>query len=117
MIKMSKISKKDLATVCGLCCSTCNFAGKLCKEPCSVAKGKMRWGQCQIYTCCAEKGFEHCGLCPDFPNCKPMIDIEMIEKKMGIPIDNKIRMENLKRRMEIGTEKWVEEMEEKSIEG
>ena len=45
-----------------------------------------------------------------------MIDIEMIEKKMGIPIDNKIRMENLKRRTELGTEKWVEEIEEKSIE-
>ena len=110
---MSELSKKDLATVCGLCCVNCFGAGKLCKEPCSVAKGKMVWGQCQIYTCCAEKGLEHCGLCSDVPNCKPMTDIEAIEKKFGIPIGNKIRMENLKRRMEIGTEKWVEEQEAK----
>ncbi|MDY6930938.1 MAG: DUF3795 domain-containing protein [Halobacteriota archaeon] len=72
----------------------------------------MRWGQCQIYLCCEEKGYEHCGLCPDFPDCKPMIDIEGIEKRLNIPIDNKLRMKNLRRRMQLGTEKWIDEMQE-----
>lgn len=105
------MSKNDLATVCGLCCSTCVAPGILCREPCTIVKGKIRWGQCAIYTCCAEKGFEHCGFCPDVPNCKPMMDIEKIEKKFGIPMDDKIRMENLKRRVELGTEKWIEGQE------
>jgi len=72
----------------------------------------MRWGQCQIVPCCEEKGYEHCGLCPDFPNCKPMIDIEDIEKRLNIPIDNELRMKNLKRRIELGTGKWIDEMTE-----
>lgn len=40
-----------------------------------------------------------------------MMDIEKIEKKFGIPMDDKIRMENLKRRVELGTEKWIEGQE------
>jgi len=103
--------KNWVATVCGLCCSVCSLAGKICNEPCSIAKGEMIWGLCPIYACCAEKGFEHCGFCPDFPNCEPMKYIEDLEKTLGIPMNNKIRARNLKRRMEIGTEKWIEEME------
>ncbi len=106
------MSKKELATVCGLCCSACNLAGEFCKEPCSVAKGKMNWGQCPVYTCCTEKGFEHCGLCPDFP-CWVLDALESLEKGLNLPVNNEIRGRNLKRRTEIGTEKWVEEMEAK----
>ncbi|MDY6865461.1 MAG: DUF3795 domain-containing protein [Halobacteriota archaeon] len=106
------ISKDTNATVCGLCCLACDFQGKLCIKPCSAARGKMRWGQCQIYLCCEDKGYEHCGLCPDFPGCEPMVEIEGIEKRLNIPIDNKLRMKNLKRRMELGTKNWIDEMVE-----
>jgi hypothetical protein len=37
--------------------------------------------------------------------------IEGLEKTLSIPMNNKIRAMNLKRRMEIGAEKWIEEME------
>jgi len=110
-----KISKKEMATVCGLCCSVCNIGtGIICDGPCSVVKGRMKWGLCPIFSCCSKKKLEHCGFCKDFPYCDPMKEIENLEKMLNIPMNNKIRAKNLTRRAEIGTNEWVKEMEEKS---
>jgi len=55
---------------CGEFCGSCPYhTGE--KQPscpgCDVVKGKPFWGECEVYTCIAEHGVEHCGLCGEFP--------------------------------------------------
>ena len=52
---------------CGLHCTTCTY-----KEPCGCGgcietNGHPFHGACPVAQCCQEKGFYHCGECPDFP--------------------------------------------------
>jgi len=63
----------ELLTVqsrCGLLCHGCNsFLNSSCKG-CIALNGKASWrdhGYCNESKCCIDKGFNHCGECPDFP--------------------------------------------------
>ena len=75
---------------------------------------------CSIYKCCTDKGLEHCGLCPDVP-CEMLKRTVKLWEKLAdtsdlilyVPLEE--LTEGLRRRTELGTEKWVEEMEEKHV--
>lgn len=54
-------------TRCGLNCETCAY-----REPCKcggciATMGRPFHGECPVAACCQQKGFEHCGMCPDLP--------------------------------------------------
>lgn len=52
---------------CGTDCSTCGFKEKFNCNGCVEQKGKIFWGECDIYKCASEKGYAHCGECPALP--------------------------------------------------
>ena len=58
---------------CGTDCNTCRFKEKFNCGGCAEQKGKIFWGECDIYKCAAEKNFKHCGECPELP-CKSLMD-------------------------------------------
>ena len=106
---------KALAPVCGLYCGSCEYFEKPC-QGCGNVKGKPFWTAqmkdkiCSLYNCCInQKKLEHCGLCNEFP-CgifitlrDPSLSEEEAEKAL------RDRQNELIRRREIGTEKWLEE--------
>jgi hypothetical protein len=110
----------NLAAVCGLYCGSCEYLGERCRG-CGYIEGKPFWTAefgveaCPLYACCvSEKSLEHCGLCGDLP-CKlflefhdPSLSPEEAEASV------RERWEQLLERKKIGTEQWVESMEEKS---
>lgn len=110
------MNKKNYAPVCGIYCGNCGYLGKQC-EGCGYVDGKPFWttqipsGICPIHDCCRnQKQMEHCGLCEDFP-CK--IFLELRDPDMSddaFKKSLKTRQEALKRRTEIGTEKWLQEV-------
>jgi hypothetical protein len=52
---------------CGADCCTCEHRAKDGCPGCSVANGKLFWGECTLFTCCVAKALDHCGQCPEFP--------------------------------------------------
>ena len=52
---------------CGLDCGKCPSRAEAGCPGCQGAAGKMYWGECQVATCCIEKGVAHCGECDEFP--------------------------------------------------
>jgi hypothetical protein len=107
---------KNYAPACGIYCGNCNFLGQQCKG-CGYVKGKPFWtaqipsGVCPIHDCCSnKKQKEHCGQCGNFP-CK--IFLELRDPNMSDEEFQKsltTRQGALKRRTEIGTEKWLFEL-------
>jgi hypothetical protein len=107
---------KNLAPVCGLYCGSCERLGKDCRG-CGHVQGKPFWTAimkmdvCPLHGCCAgKKQIEHCGLCDELP-CNtfqqfhdPALSPE--EAKQSVLS----RQEALRRRKEIGTERWLEKM-------
>lgn len=63
--------EKKLESICGLECDKCSYREPHNCPGCGVAKGSMFWGNCNIATCCLEKGLEHCGHCCKFA-CKDL---------------------------------------------
>ncbi len=107
---------KNYAPVCGIYCGNCSFLGEQCKG-CGYVDGKPFWtaqipsGICPIHDCCSnQKKMEHCGLCGDFP-CKIFLELRdpnMSDEEFQESLNS--RQEALKRRSEIGTEKWLIEI-------
>ncbi len=67
------MSRKELETVCGLCCGDCAYLKDGC-QGCNAEKGAPFWTQfagvtvCPVYDCCVnERRLEHCGLCDSMP--------------------------------------------------
>ena len=52
---------------CGIDCDICKHKEETGCKGCRVNKGKIFWGECDLYDCSSSKKFEHCGLCADFP--------------------------------------------------
>lgn len=52
---------------CGLLCSTCSFAQSHNCKGCHATQGNPFYGECHIAQCAINKGFSHCGQCPDMP--------------------------------------------------
>lgn len=69
---------------------------------CAYQLGLTRHGECAIFQCCvAERGLEHCGLCPDFP-CDVFRD--------SLPADElECRVRALRQRAAKGTDEWLAE--------
>ena len=52
---------------CGLLCSHCDYISKCECRGCTESDGHPFHGECSIAKCCIERGWEHCGLCDQFP--------------------------------------------------
>jgi len=110
------MNNTNYAPVCGIYCGNCDFLGEQCKG-CGHVKGKPFWTAqipseiCPIYDCCRNhKLIEHCGLCDDFP-CE--IFLELRDPNLNDEeFQNSLaeRKKTLKRRKEIGTERWLLEV-------
>jgi hypothetical protein len=105
----------NLAAVCGLFCGECEHLGLKCRG-CGQQKGKPFWTAtmkiegCPLYICCVDKKhLEHCGFCAELP-CRtfnelrdPSLSDEEAQKALAA------RRNELIRRKQIGTEKWLGE--------
>ena len=58
---------------CGTDCNACQFKEEFNCGGCDKQKGKIFWGECDIFKCSFDKGFEHCGQCKELP-CKELMD-------------------------------------------
>jgi general stress protein 26 len=63
---------EELLTVqsrCGLLCKWCTYREQFNCGGCLAMNGKAPWGHgdCDVAKCCLDKGYLHCGECPDFP--------------------------------------------------
>lgn len=55
---------------CGLHCTECEFKRSGDSDGCDGCEkmdGKIFWGECPVALCCKNKGFTHCGECPNIP--------------------------------------------------
>lgn len=106
----------NYAPVCGIYCGNCPFLGQKCKG-CGYLDGKPFWtsqlpsGVCPLHDCCRnKKGFEHCGQCDEFP-CKAFLDLrdpDMSDEEFRKSLEQ--RKNALKRRTEVGTKEWLQEV-------
>lgn len=124
-----KEDKKALAAPCGLYCGVCGvyiatrdnnqkFKEKLTtvygvpveEIHCMGCLSDNTWffcKQCDIKSCCQEKGYEGCHQCNDFP-CKHINDF-------AFPVGKRVIMRAIPTWRELGTEKWMEEEERRYI--
>jgi hypothetical protein len=108
----------NFAPVCGLYCGECEYLGKQC-QGCGYVEGKPFWaaqvpsGVCPFHDCCRNrKKLEHCGLCNDSP-CNMFTELRdpnMSEEEFQASLVK--RKMALKRRTEIGTDRWLLEVSE-----
>jgi len=106
---------KALAPVCGLYCGSCAYFQKQC-QGCGHVNGKPFWTAqikdkiCSLYNCCInQKQLEHCGLCNEFP-CETFTELR--DPSLGEEEARQAllaRQNELVKRKEIGTERWLEE--------
>ena len=54
-------------SVCGIDCDICKYREEQNCNGCRSNKGKIFWGECDLYECCNSRNLKHCGLCADFP--------------------------------------------------
>jgi hypothetical protein len=81
----------QLIGMCGAYCGACEWKEKTNCPGCQAAAGKPFWGACGVAGCALEKGFKHCGSCPQVP-------CETLQSFFDNPEhgDNGERLENLK---------------------
>jgi hypothetical protein len=105
------------APVCGIYCGACEYlSNKMC-QGCGYVEGRPFWtaqvpgGVCPLHACCRnQKNLEHCGLCAEFP-CKTFLELRdpsMSDEAFKKSLE--IRAGALRRRAEVGTEKWLLEV-------
>lgn len=58
---------KEMIAYCGTYCGACKWREKTGCKGCKANAGVMFWGECDKAKCCIEKGYEHCGECPELP--------------------------------------------------
>ncbi len=58
---------KQMIGMCGAYCGICEWRPKTDCPGCQAARGDMFFGECTVAKCCVDKGFTHCGECPDLP--------------------------------------------------
>lgn len=101
----SDMSRRRFAAACGEYCRSCGPVSAGTCRGCAYQLGMTPAGEeCRIYVCAvAQRGLEHCGLCPDFP-CplfRSSASPEIVER----------RIRSLRRRAAVGTERWLDEQE------
>lgn len=57
----------QLIGMCGAYCGICEWKAITNCPGCQAAGGKMFWGECVVARCAIDKGFQHCGTCPEVP--------------------------------------------------
>ncbi len=92
------------AGFCGDYCGKCPNFGLSC-DGC----GPLSKPECHFILCCLERHIPHCGLCEDFP-CEAL-NAFVPDDRAGCPPGYHI--ENLRARVEIGTEAWLEKQRER----
>ena len=58
---------RQMIGICGAYCGVCEWKEKTGCAGCQANQGNMFWGESGVAKCAIEKGFEHCGLCPELP--------------------------------------------------
>lgn len=113
------MAQEELAAVCGLYCGSCEYLGERCPG-CGRIEGRPFWtaefgvDTCPLYACCVHgKDLEHCGLCVELP-CRLFLEFhDPALSPQEAEASVRERQEQLLRRKEVGTEQWLESMEEK----
>ena len=77
-----------------------------CKKVC---RERVKAPACEMRKCCLEKGIGHCGFCGLLP-CKELAEF-VPDDRPGCEPGYHIR--ELRRRVEIGTEAWLKEQQDK----
>lgn len=97
--------RRKLAAVCGRHCGECDAHANGSCCGCGYQLGKTRRGECTVFQCCVvERGLEHCGLCLDFP-CQLFMSL-------ADPREVARRYKALRQRGELGTNHWLEYVED-----
>lgn len=52
---------------CGICCNSCERKEQVHCKGCLEMKLPFWGGECEVKSCCEERGLDHCGVCPEFP--------------------------------------------------
>lgn len=82
---------KNMMAMCGTYCGICQWKDSIGCHGCKECGGTMFWGICDKAACCIDKGYDHCGLCPDMP-CEKLKDL-FSDPEHG---DQGARLHNLK---------------------
>ena len=64
---------------CGLHCTGCNWKESHGCGGCIETNGNPFHGECPVAVCCQDKGFVHCGECPNIP-CKLLTEYSYHEE-------------------------------------
>ncbi len=93
-----------LAAYCGDYCGRCPQYGTECRgcEPSAHP-------DCHFINCCQEKFIQHCGLCDEFP-CETLRNFV---PDNGPKCPAGFHVENLRNRVIVGTEAWIEAQQAK----
>ena len=54
-------------SICGIDCDKCKHKLENGCNGCRSVRGKVFWGECDLYKCCIEKNKNNCGKCGIFP--------------------------------------------------
>ncbi|MBN1661354.1 MAG: DUF3795 domain-containing protein [Anaerolineae bacterium] len=105
--ELGNCHRRRLAAVCGRYCGTCEeYVDRRCCG-CGYSLGRGCEGDCELFLCCVvERGLPHCGLCVDFP-CQVYLS------HARAPVVA-VRIKALHHRVEIGTERWLDEQEQQA---
>ena len=79
--EIAKFNIADISTPqsrCGLLCTGCTFKVSHNCKGCMEMDGKPFWGECPVAVCCIDKGYLHCGDCPDMP-CDILHEFSCVE--------------------------------------
>lgn len=90
----------SLAAICGDYCAKCPNYPAEC-QGCSLEAKP----ECRFVVCCVNKRIEHCGQCESLP-CAALAKF-VPDDSEGCPPGYHI--ENLRRRVAVGTERWLHE--------
>lgn len=125
------MNKSELVGACGLYCGACGryqsfvkgkkfslsleeFSGQshediICKG-CHSDTLSDHCLKCKIRLCALDKGYDHCGLCKNFP-CDKSIEMYSRSNKYGA-IHCETTIKNIKKINKIGSNKWLLEQDE-----
>lgn len=81
---LTEIMKKQsiVQSRCGLMCNGCEWKDSSGCRGCIETNGHPFHGECTIAVCCQNRGFVHCGECPDMP-CKQLYAYSCLDKEHG----------------------------------
>lgn len=68
--KFSMEEARRVTSRCGLLCQTCEWKEPYHCNECITSMGHPFHGECPIAICCQDRGFIHCGQCPEMPCSK-----------------------------------------------